>query len=176
MKLTQWLAVALAAWTMMAAPVRAMSVTETAVHVQVDGAVRKPGLYRVAAGGRLADAIAAAGGPLPGAQLATLNLAARATDGEHLHVPARAEPVPVKRVKMKVVKRKGLKRPVTPVDLNSATAAQLDTLPGVGPSMIGRILAVRKRLGRFHEIDELREVPGIGAKRLAKLRPLVVIR
>ncbi len=159
-----------------------VGITETNVQIQVDGAVRKPGVYAVRRGGRVAEAIAAAGGPLPGARLLTLNLARAVVDGERCHVPAAGEalPAPASSARPRAKRaRKAAAKPPTPdrpVDLNRATLQDLDTLPGVGPATAARILAVRKRLGRFRNVEELREVPGIGAKRLARLRPLVEAR
>lgn len=171
----------------LAAPARAqLGIVETTVHVQVDGAVRRPGVYAVRRGARVGEAIAAAGGPRPGARLHALNLARTVADGERCHVPAAGEALPATPAAAKPRRKAAARRtgprkagptPTPgPVDLNHATAAELDGLPGVGPAMAARILAVRRRLGRFRAVEELREVPGIGAKRLEKLRPRVEIR
>lgn len=175
-------AAAALAVALLAVPARAeLGVTETSVHVQVDGAVRRPGVYAVRRGARVAEAIAAAGGPRPGARLLALNLAKAVADGERCHVPAAGEAVPeappVPKAGMGRARKaaKAAASPARRVRLNHATAADLDTLPGVGPAMATRILAVRQRLGRFRAVEDLREVPGIGAKRLAKLAPLVEV-
>lgn len=155
-----------------------MTVMETGLHVQVDGAVKRPGVYVVRRGGRVAEAIAAAGGPAPGAKLGSLNLARMVADGERCSVPTveAPRPAPARKTKKKARRKAKAARPVGRVDVNRASAADLDTLPGVGPAMAKRILEVRAKLGGFKQLADLREVPGIGKKRLAKLAPLVEIR
>jgi competence protein ComEA len=142
--------------------------------VQVVGQVHKPGVVHVKAGSRVEDAVAAAGGALPGADLAAINLARLVTDGEQIQVPKPGE-------QLTTAPQASAGAPgssggtVTPtiVDLNTADAETLDTLPGVGPVMAQRILQWRADNGRFTSIDELGEVSGIGDKMLAQLRPLV---
>ena len=159
----------------------AMAITETGLQVQVDGAVRRPGVYVVRRGGRVAEAIAAAGGPSPGARLGSLNLARAVADGERCHVPTPADaavaaPRPAVKLRKKVKRARKATRPAGKVDVNHATAADLDTLPGVGPAMAKRIMEVRQKLGGFKALADLREVPGIGKKRLAALAPMVELR
>lgn len=146
------------------------SATATSVVVAVTGRVRRPGVVTVAAGARVIDAVRAAGGPLPGADLALLNLARKVTDGELVVVgmpagpPGDAGAAP------------GASAPAwegAPVDLNAATLADLDTLPGVGPVLAQRILDWRTDNGPFASVDQLGDVPGIGEARLAQLRELV---
>jgi competence protein ComEA len=135
--------------------------------VDVVGAVRRPGLYRVPDGARVADAVRRAGGPTPKAQLELVNLAARVADGEQVVVPRRgasgATPVG----------GAGATAPGGPVHLNSATLEQLDALPGLGPVTAQKILDYRQEHGGFGSVDELDAVPGIGPARLADLRELV---
>ncbi|HWJ31989.1 MAG TPA: helix-hairpin-helix domain-containing protein [Gaiellaceae bacterium] len=137
-----------------------------AIYVDVVGAVRRPGLYRVRDGARVADAVARAGGVTPKAQLELVNLAARIADGEQVVVPRRgaaaALPAPG-----------GSAEPRGPVHLNSATLEQLDSLPGVGPVTAQKILDYREQHGGFNSVDELDAVAGIGPARLADLRELV---
>ena len=137
-----------------------------AIYVDVVGAVRRPGLYRVRDGARVADALARAGGVTPKAQLELVNLAARVADGEQVVVPRRgaAAVVPASG---------GSAEPRGPVHLNSATLEQLDELPGVGPVTAQKILDYRQKHGGFKNVDELDAVPGIGPARLADLRALV---
>ncbi len=138
------------------------------VVVHAAGALRSPGLYRLAAGARVAELVEAAGGPLDDSDLDRLNLAAPVTDGQQVYVPRRGEAVPA--VTGATV---GTAPPMAMVDLNTATADQLDTLPGVGPATAQAILAERVRRGRFASVEELLEVRGIGEAKLDALRDLV---
>lgn len=136
------------------------------VVVDVAGAVRLPGLYRFEKGARVADAIARAGGLTPRAERTTVNLAAPLADGEQVLVAARGSPA---------TGAAGAPAAATgPVSLNSATAEQLDALPGVGPVTAQKIVAYRQEHGPFTSVDGLDAIPGIGPARLADLRPLVV--
>jgi competence protein ComEA len=136
------------------------------LYVDVVGAVRRPGLYRVREGARVADAVARAGGPSSKAQLELVNLAARLADGEQVVVPRRGA--------LGAVAASGdAAAPSGPVHLNSATLEQLDALPGVGPVTAQKILDYRMQHGGFGSVDELDAVPGIGPARLADLRSLV---
>jgi competence protein ComEA len=145
-----------------------------ALVVDVVGKVRHPGIWRLPAGSRVADALKAAGGALPGVDLAALNLARKITDGEQIAVavPGASASTPVS---AGVPGTDPGNTATTPVDLNAATAAQLDTLPGVGPVLAQNILTWRAAHGRFDSIDQLREVSGIGPSKFALLRPLVTI-
>ncbi len=136
-----------------------VSVAPEVVVVAVMGLVHKPGLVELPAGSRVADAVTAAGGALPEADLSTLNLARRVTDGELITVGMPPAGV----------------APGGPVNLNTATAEQLDTLPGVGPVLAARIVEYRDRHGGFGTVDELREVAGIGDATFAELRSLVTV-
>ena len=136
--------------------------------VDVVGAVRRPGLYRVPDGARVADAVRRAGGPTPKAQLDLVNLAARVADGEQVVVPRRGVVGAVA-----PGGGGGSAAPAGPVHLNSATLEQLDALPGVGPVTAQKIVAYRQQHGGFGSVDELDAVPGIGPARLADLRNLV---
>jgi competence protein ComEA len=141
------------------------------VVVDVVGEVRRPGLYRLADGSRIADAVARAGGATHKAELAQVNLAAPLADGEQVVVPARglaaaAAPAPAG-APVAVA-------PTAPIQLSTATLEQLDSLPGVGPATAQKILDYRTKHGAFRSVDELDAVPGIGPKRLEQLRDLVV--
>jgi competence protein ComEA len=133
--------------------------------VAVSGQVREPGLVRLAPGARVADAVEAAGGPLPDADLQYLNLARKVADGELVTVglpppPGEAAEVP---------------GPGGKVNLNTATQAELETLPGVGPALSQRIIDHRESHGQFRSVEQLKEVSGIGEVRFAELRDLVTV-
>jgi len=138
------------------------------VVVDVVGAVRRPGLYRLAQGSRIADAVTRAGGATGKADLAQVNLAAPLADGEQVVVPKRG---------LAGAPAAGGGAPgavSAPVSLSTATLEQLDTLPGVGPVTAQKILDFRTKHGAFASVDELDAVPGIGPKRLEQLRDVVV--
>ena len=139
--------------------------------VDVAGKVRHPGLYRLPAGARVQDAVLAAGGMLPGVDPASVNLARKLVDGEQLAVgvsPA-AGPAAVSGASA------SSGGPAGPLDLNTATAEQLDALPGVGPVLAQRIVDWRSQHGRFDSVTQLGNVSGIGDAKLADLTPLVTV-
>jgi competence protein ComEA len=139
------------------------------VVVDVVGAVRRPGLYRLAQSSRIADALTRAGGATAKADLAQVNLAAPLADGEQVVVPRRgaAGAAPA-------AGSASAGNPAAPVQLSTATLEQLDSLPGVGPVTAQKILDYREKHGAFQSVDELDAVPGIGPKRLEQLHDLVV--
>ncbi len=141
------------------------------VVVQVIGQVRRPGLVRLGPGARVADALAAAGGLVRGGGSGGLNLARPVVDGEQIVVSPRTAPAPT----AGVTGTAGASADAVVVDLNLATAGDLDSLPGVGPVMAGRILEWRTAHGRFASVDQLREISGIGARTFARLKPHVRI-
>ena len=136
--------------------------------VDVAGAVRRPGLYHLAAGTRIADAVAAAGGATGKADVTLVNLAAPLADGEQVLVPARGAAGGA------AGEASGAPSPTAPLDLNTASADQLDALPGVGPATAQKIIDYRQTHGPFRSIDELEGVPGIGPSKLAQLKGLVI--
>lgn len=147
------------------------------VTVHVAGQVANPGVYAVPAGGRVADAVIAAGGTASEADVEQLNLAARLSDGERIYVPKKGEAPPVVAAGPAPAGggTKAGGAPAGPVDLNTATAEQLEDLPGVGPATSKAILTYRANHGRFRSVTELLEVPGIGPAKLEALRPLVKV-
>jgi competence protein ComEA len=155
------------------APVRAPAKPEAAAKllvIDVAGAVRRPGLYRLRSGSRIDDAIAAAGGATGKAQLDTVNLAAPVADGEQIVVPGRGATAGGAEAGAPA----GGSSPSAPVDLNSATLEQLEGLPGIGPVTAQKILDYRQQHGAFHSVDELQGVPGIGPAHMAQLKGLVI--
>jgi competence protein ComEA len=139
------------------------------VVVHVGGAVAAPGVYRVLADARVTDLIDAAGGPLPDADLDQLNLAAPVVDGSRVVVPRVGEVLATGSVDAP------RDTPVGPLDLNRATADQLDELPGVGPSTANAIVQHRDDVGGFQSVDELLDVRGIGPAKLDAIRDLVTV-
>ncbi len=136
------------------------------VTIHVVGPVAHPGVVVLPAGSRVADAVAASGGFVPGAPADGVNLARRLVDGEHLDVGA---PAPGADPPAPGAASSGPAK----VDLNTATSQQLQELPGVGPVLADRIVAYRQQHGGFDSVGQLQEVAGIGASRLADLEPLV---
>ena len=169
------------------------------MRVHVAGAVNNPGVYTLPAQGRAVDAIAAASGAAADADLDRVNLAGALSDGVQIYVPHRGEtaapaqiqpnggtangaaqngasqggtqPQPARTLTPAGSAQKGS----TPVNINTATAEELQTLPRIGPAMAQRIIAWREAHGGFRSVDELDAVPGIGPSMLENLRPLVTI-
>src|SRR5689334_20215906 len=161
-------------------PSSAAPVPEGPVVVSVVGLVHKPGLVTLTPRARIADALTAAGGALDGADLIGLNMARRVADGEQIIVGIAAPPgqpavmgSAVGDVPAGAPESPGTAAPAGPVDLNTATVEQLDTLPGVGPVTAAAIVAWRDAHGRFTSVEQLGDVDGIGPARLEKLRELV---
>jgi competence protein ComEA len=133
------------------------------VTVDIAGKVARPGLRRLPKGSRVADALTAAGGPLPGTDTTALNLARPLADGEQILVG-----VPGSAAGGSTTPGEGV-----PVSLNSATAVQLDALPGVGPVLAQHIIDFRGRHGGFTSVQQLHQVPGIGDRKFTTLSALV---
>jgi competence protein ComEA len=151
--------------------VSASTIATTTV-VYVAGAVTRPGVYTLGAAARVTDAVAAAGGAGADADLDVVNLAAVVTDGERIYVPRVGETVPAVVGGAPTV---GNTTPSGPVDVNSATADQLDVLPGVGPTTAAAIVAYREEHGPFQSVEQLGDVRGIGPAKLDALRGLVTV-
>ena len=137
------------------------------IFVDVTGAVNNPGVYTLTGKSRVIDAIKAAGDSAPGADLSTINLARVLTDGEQIYVDST------------VVNSAGVRvsRPARtgPININRATAHQLDALDGIGPVIAQRIIDYRKLNGSFLSIDDLQKVSGIGAAKFAQIKAKVRI-
>ncbi len=164
------------------------------IYVDVAGAVRHPSLYTLAPNSRVMQAIAAAGGPVADADLDAVNLAQKLADGEKIYVPKRgtaptaalappesspaAASLPGSNLKAGKPTSTSHSSKLTAdsgqqVALNTATAEDLERLPGVGPAMAGRILAFRAQAGGFSKVEDLMQVTGIGPKKFAKIAPCV---
>jgi competence protein ComEA len=154
-----------------APPIRIIEVPRSSgLVVQVDGAVARPGVYPLAAGARVADALAAAGGAGPDADLSAVNRAHPLRDGERVSVPSRSSgEVPSLGVP-------GSLGNGAVLELNAATAADLEALPGIGPVLARRIVEHRAQRGPFHRLDDLLQIKGVGPRLLEGLRARVVIR
>ena len=147
--------------------------TPTDIRVQISGAVASPGVYSMSEGDRVMDVLAAAGGARPGADLSALNLARRVEDEAHYHVPpvgSTAAPGIQPFSRGTVPQAGSDSYPL--VDLNSASARELESLPGIGPVMAERIVAHREANGPFASVDDIEGVPGIGPKTLESIRSL----
>jgi len=141
--------------------------------VQVAGAVRHPGVFHMASGSRLGDLVQRAGGLTADADSDRIDLAAPLADGALVYLPRRGEalpPGPVVDGGAGSTPGDGGSASLS-VDLNTATAAQLDALPGVGPTTAAAIVAYRQQHGPFHSLDDLADVTGIGPSKLAQIRP-----
>ena len=149
------------------------------IRVQVSGAVMSPGVYAMSDGDRVMDAIAAAGGVNPGADLSAINLARRVQDEAHYHVPFAGETPPPSAGAFGSSSAAGQKGEddgaSSLMDLNTASEQELQSLPGIGPVMAGRIAAHREANGPFAAVDDVEEVPGIGPKTMESIRPLVTV-
>ncbi len=147
------------------------SITSSVV-VYVAGAVTAPGVYTLGASPRVTDAITAAGGAGTDADLNMINLAATVHDGERVYVPTVGEVVPPV---IGVAPTGEATSPPAPVNVNAATAEQLDVLPGVGPATAAAIVAHRLQHGPFQSVEQLADVRGIGPAKLDALRGLVTM-
>ncbi len=164
-------------------PTAAPEQTPAILRVHVSGAVRAPGVYEMSDGDRVMDAIAAAGGVQPGADMASVNLARRVQDETQYHIALLGESstLPAPSAASPATSSSARPRPSegslrsSLIDLNSATVQELETLPGIGPVMAGRIASHRDTNGPFPSVDDVESVPGIGPKTLESIRPLVTV-
>lgn len=146
----------------------------TELQVYVSGAVVNPGVYTMAPGDRVTDAVAAAGGATSDAQLSAINMALRVQDEGQYHVPSVGETPPVSSAPLA-----GQSQPRTGdsglLDLNTALAAELEDLPGIGEILAAAIIDYRETNGGFQSIQEITEVPRIGPATFEKIREFIVV-
>ena len=142
-----------------------ITIAEPEIFVDVTGAVNKPGVYTLTGKSRVIDAIKAAGDSAPGADLSTINLARVLNDGEQIYVDSLVMNSSGQRVSKKT--------PSGPININRATARQLDALDGIGPVIAARIVEYRKINGSFLSVDDLQKVSGIGAAKFAQIKSKV---
>lgn len=161
--------VAIGVWIDRSTPVQVIvsALPPREVHVQVDGAVALPGVVILSGEPRLLDVIDAAGGMTEEADLSALNLAGRVGDGERVTIPARGG--------AEAADASAPASTAARLNLNAATAAELEALPGIGAVLADRIIELREQKGGFSSIDELVEVKGISHRLLEDLRPLVIV-
>lgn len=137
----------------------------TKLIVNVAGSVKNPGVYQLPQGSRVVDAIAAAGMQLKGVDISDINLARLLVDGEQVLVGG-----------SKLTSKKSTPKKITsdnPLDINRATIAQLDTLPGIGPVTAQRIIDYRTKVGRISSIDELKKISGLGGSKFEEIKALL---
>lgn len=139
--------------------------------IDVSGKVKHPGVYSLLAGSRAIDAIRMAGNSLPKIDLSDINLAHLLVDGEQILVGQSQQNISSSSSTSH--NRTIIKRPHGPISINSADIAQLDSLPGIGPVMAGRIIAYRKQNGAFSAIEDLRKITGMGKSKFAEIKGLV---
>lgn len=148
------------------------------VYVDVDGAVARPGVYRLKDGARVSQAIDAAGGLTAEADVTGLNRASKITDGQKIYVPMVGEPqaaAAVGGVDSGAAKTDGAGSSSGLVNINTASAAELQTLSGIGPSTAQSIVDERTQNGAFASVDDLMRVSGIGEKKLAKIKDCICV-
>jgi competence protein ComEA len=147
------------------------------IQVQVAGAITQPGVYTLTLGSRVSDALDAAGGARPDANLDEINLALRLNDGDAIEVPTRAAAV---ELSMPVTPTpSGVSGAMTPrlkIDINTATVEQLDTLPRIGPALAQRIVDYRTQQGPFKKIEDIKNVKGIGDAVFEDLKDLIAVK
>ena len=135
--------------------------------VNVAGKVANPGVYQLPSGARVIDAIQAAGNQLKGVDISDINLARVLVDGEQILVGG-SKSISNRSVVKKI-------SPENPLDINRATLAQLDTLPGIGPVTAQRIIDYRIKVGRINALDELKKISGLGGSKFEEIKPLLRI-
>lgn len=172
-----------AAFMLIASPPRGNPVTLlpaptlAPILIQVDGAVKNPGVYSLPRESRVRDAIESAGGYSEKASANSVNLAARIKDGEKIIVPSSdSTPIPANAAGASTnLDSRAVSLPTGLVNLNTATASELETLPGIGQTRAGDIITYREAHGGFKSIEEIQEVSGIGPATFERLKDLITV-
>lgn len=145
------------------------------IAVHIGGAVRDPGLYYISADSRVADAIQIAGGPTSDADLDAINLASKVIDGSKILVPSKVKILDassnVRDDQGQAIVANDKKK----ININTASAKELEELPGIGPALAERIVSYRKANGPFKNIEEIKKVSGIGEKKFEAIKDLIVV-
>ncbi len=152
--------------------------TEAPIEVHVIGAVLRPGVYLFADGSRVQDAITAAGGLTADANVEGINLAAKIQDGQQLEIPGGGQPSTASRATPAFRVLTGAATPTASTELiniNTASIDELDTLPGIGPTLAQRIVDYRNQHGPFPNIQAIMDVPGIGASTFDEIQSLITV-
>lgn len=149
--------------------------TPQSIAIHIIGQVAYPGVYHLPPNSRVEDAIKAAGGFSNQANLDQINLAARFNDGQKLYIPSNGEYSTIKPSEPASLSTEPTEKLPEIIDLNSATQQELESLPGIGLSKASEIIAYRQKIGRFVTIEEIQNVPGIGAVLLEKIRPYITV-
>lgn len=151
--------------------------TPAPLTIHIDGAVAKPGVYLLPRGSRVQNAVQAAGGFREDASTASVNLAASLKDGEKIVIPIiAAPPVPgVETTPPPLAERQPELVNTGPLNLNTATVEDLDSLPGIGPAIAGAIIKYREEHGDFQTIEEIQNVSGIGAAKFEQIKDLIAV-
>lgn len=148
--------------------------SEEEIGVYICGAVKNPGVYTLKKDTRLADALSLAGGTIPEADLDRINLAKKLTDEEKVYIPKKGEKIEEEQVTGTSSMNQGTSISGK-VNINTATTAELDTLPGIGPSYAQRIIDYRNKNGGFKDIEEVKNVSGIGDKRFENIKDMITV-
>lgn len=144
------------------------------IAVHIGGAVRNPGLYYISADSRVADAIQVAGGPTSDADLDLINLASKVTDGSKILVPSKLKTLDTS-LDIKDSQGETLVTNSKKININTASAKELEELPGIGPALAERIVSYRETNGPFKNVEEIKKVSGIGEKKFETIKDLIVV-
>jgi competence protein ComEA len=155
-------------------PTAAPTATVAPIRVHISGAVRNPGVFELPGGSRVQEAVEAAGGVTEEADLDRINLAAWVNDGQRVHVPTKGETDPPA-ANLDAGTSTGLAG-TGKININTATAEQLDTLPGIGPAYAERIIRYRQEQGPFESIEQIMEVRGIGQVCFEDVKDMICVR
>lgn len=149
--------------------------TQSSLVIHISGSVQNPGVYHLPPGSRLENAVTAAGGFTAIADQEQINLAGLLMDGQKIHIPAKGENLPAAVPTPTLETGQSSPTIFSPIDINSATQQQLESLPGIGPTKAAEIISYRQKNGRFVTIEEILNVPGIGPVLFEKIRPYITV-